>query len=103
MLIAARIALGLYALLLAGGGVMGYVKAQSRPSLIAGLASGLAALACLILSTSRPTLAAILGIVLAALMFVVFGIRLARTRKFMPSGLLLAVSLIVLGILAAAA
>jgi uncharacterized membrane protein (UPF0136 family) len=103
MLLADQIVLGLYALVLAGGGVMGYVKAGSRPSLIAGLTSGLAALACLVLTWSHPSLAVMLGIGLAVLMLVVFGIRLARTRKFMPSGMLLVISVVVLGILGATA
>lgn len=99
MLLAAQVALGVYAVLLGVGGVMGYLKAGSRPSLIAGLTSGFLALVCLGLSFQGAPAAMPLGAGLAALMSVVFGIRLAKTHKFMPSGLLLATSLIVLVIL----
>jgi len=85
-----------YAILLLVGGMIGYRKAGSRPSLIAGSVSGLVALlaAGLMLQDVR---AIWLGVVLAAMMLVVFGIRFAKTRKFMPSGLLGVVSVAVLG------
>ncbi len=85
-----------YAILLMIGGFIGYRKAGSRPSLIAGSVSGLIALlaAGLMLQDVR---AIWLGVVLSAMMLVVFGIRFAKTRKFMPSGLLGVVSVAVLG------
>ena len=46
-----HITLGIYAVLLAIGGIMGFVKARSRTSLITGLASAMAALVALVLST----------------------------------------------------
>jgi uncharacterized membrane protein (UPF0136 family) len=97
--IAGQTALGLYALLLAIGGAIGYVKAGSRPSLIAGLGSAVAAIAALALSFSSTEWGIGLGGLLAALLCAFFGRRYARTtRKFMPAGLLALVSLIVLAI-----
>ena len=87
-----------YAVLLIVGGLIGYRKAGSRPSLIAGTVSGLIALlaAGLMAADFR---AIWLGIVLAAGMIVVFSIRFAKTRKFMPSGMLGALSAVVLVVL----
>ena len=76
-----------YAILLILGGLIGYLKAGSRPSLIAGTSSGVVAFiaAGLMLQDAR---AIWLGVLLGFLMMVVFAIRFAKTRKFMPSGLL---------------
>ena len=96
-----EILLGIYALLLGIGGIVGYLKAGSRPSLIAGLASALVAAGCLALCFYDPPLGFWLGLVLAATLVVLFQTRYRRTRKFMPSGLLLLVSgLVVLVLLA---
>ena len=79
-----HITLGIYAALLAVGGIMGFVKARSRPSLITGLASAVAALVALWFSTLRSP----------------FGYRYAlRNRQFMPSGMMAVVSLVVLGVM----
>jgi uncharacterized membrane protein (UPF0136 family) len=95
-----HITLAIYALLLAAGGAMGFVRARSRPSLVAGLVSALAALGALALARTGNPLGVPLGMVLAIVLFVFFGYRYAlRARKFMPNGLMAVVSLIVLGIL----
>ena len=91
----ARVVLAGYALLLVVGGLIGYRKAGSRPSLIAGTISGLVALLAAGLMI-RDARAIWLGFALAIAMLVVFGVRFAKTRKFMPSGLLGVVSLGVL-------
>eukprot|EP01048_Picozoa_sp_COSAG05_P005230 COSAG05_NODE_305_length_11703_cov_15.056705_2_plen_488_part_00 len=68
----------LYGLLLAGGGVMGYAKAQSVPSLVAGVGSGL------IVSLSGYTwLKSLWSLVLTGVM----GRRFQASGKFMPAGL----------------
>ena len=91
----AQIILVGYALLLVVGGLIGYRKAGSRPSLIAGTISGLVALvaAGLMIFDAR---AIWLGVALAVAMLVVFSIRFSKTGKFMPSGMLGIISLGVL-------
>jgi uncharacterized membrane protein (UPF0136 family) len=92
--------LAIYALLLAVGGIMGFVKARSRPSLIAGIVSALAAVAALGLSVLGNPLGRPLGLLLAIVLFVFFGYRFAlRGRVFMPSGLMAVVSLVVVMVL----
>lgn len=95
-----HITLGIYAVLLAVGGVMGFVKARSRPSLIAGLVSALAAVVALALSATGNLWGRPLGLLLAVVLFVFFGYRYAlRGKVFMPSGLMAVVSLVVVLIL----
>jgi uncharacterized membrane protein (UPF0136 family) len=84
----------MYALLVTAGGILGYVKARSRPSLISGLISGLAL--AIAWYTSLQNLKA--GLVLATLfalgLLIVFALRFRRTNKWMPAGLMEIVSLI---------
>jgi uncharacterized membrane protein (UPF0136 family) len=95
-----QITLGIYALLLAVGGVIGYVKAGSRPSLIAGLLSAVTAIAALGLSVANNRFGVPLGMTLSIALFILFGYRYAaKTRKFMPSGLVAIVSAVVLAVM----
>jgi uncharacterized membrane protein (UPF0136 family) len=97
--VAGQVALVVYAVLLAVGGIIGYTKAASRPSLIAGLASALAAIVALGLTFQNTSLGMGLGAAVAALLCLFFGYRFAvKTRKFMPAGMLAVVSLIVLAV-----
>ena len=94
------ITLGIYALLLGAGGLIGYLKAGSRASLIAGSISALVALAALWLSITYPKWGVSLGLILSISLFILFGYRYAvKTRKFMPSGLLAIASLVVLALM----
>lgn len=96
---AAQVLMAIYALLLGGGGVMGFVKARSRPSLIAGLiCAGLAA-GCAAAGFADPKLGRVLGMMLAFLLCIFFGYRYAIRPKFMPSGLMAIVSVVVLALL----
>jgi uncharacterized membrane protein (UPF0136 family) len=97
--VAGQAVLAVYAVLLAVGGIIGYTKAASKPSLIAGLASALAALVALGLTFQNTSLGMGFGAAVAALLCLFFGYRFAvKTRKFMPAGLLAVVSLIVLAV-----
>lgn len=89
------IATVLYGIIVLLGGVMGYVKAKSKPSLISGLVSGILLIISAILQLQGIPLGLTLAQVLTAILIVVFTVRLIKTRKFIPAGLML-----MLGVLA---
>jgi len=91
-----QITLGVYAALLGLGGAIGYLKAGSKPSLVAGVASALFAVICLLAVRADPLIGLWLGAGLATLLLIFFGFRFAKSRKFMPSGLMVLVSVLVL-------
>lgn len=101
----AQLVILIYAALLAAGGVFGYLKANSRPSLIAGIASATTALGALGIAQWLPSLGIVLAAALAAILCVLFNFRYAKSapRKFMPSGFLALLSLLVMGHLIIAA
>lgn len=84
--------LWVYVALLVAGGLVGFLKAGSKVSLITSVAFG-ALLALCALRIVRPDYAA--DIILAVLL-VVFAIRFAKSKKFMPSGLLVTVTVVAL-------
>ena len=81
-----------YALLVLVGGILGYVKAKSRASLIAGLAcAALLGVGALLLTTGSPRLAAGVGLVSALALIGRFLPNFLRTKKVMPAGAVVAV------------
>lgn len=80
--------LWIYIGLLVAGGLAGYLKAKSKVSLITSAAFALVLAACAL----RWVQVFWLPSLIMGLLIVVFGIRLAKTRKFMPSGLMLGVT-----------
>lgn len=85
----AVILLWIFIALLVAGGLMGFLKAKSKASLIASMGSAIP-LALVALGQWPGTVAVGVLIVLQA----VFFIRLRKTGKFMPSGMLLGVSVL---------
>ncbi|MCG8365904.1 MAG: hypothetical protein MJA27_21540 [Pseudanabaenales cyanobacterium] len=85
-----------YGLLAIVGGLMGYRKAASKVSLISGLISGLLLLLSGLLYAQGNPLGRILAAIVATLLIIVFIIRLTKTRKFMPAGLMTAVGIVAL-------
>jgi len=81
-----------YALLMMLGGLMGF-KAGSKVSLYAGLGSGVALFAALGATYYEMRIGLWAGCALAVILALTFGRRLAKTGKFMPSGMLLVVSI----------
>ena len=76
------------------GGILGYVKAKSIPSLVFGLASGIALMICGWLASTHNVNGIRGAIGIGLLLGVFFGLRYARTRKLMPAGLMTVLSLL---------
>jgi len=90
--------LWVYIVLLLVGGLIGFFKGKSKVSLI--MSSVFAAI--LILTTLRGIFergfAGNLANVVLLVLLVVFAIRLAKTRKFMPAGMMIVATIAVLAI-----
>jgi uncharacterized membrane protein (UPF0136 family) len=87
-----------YIILLLIGGLIGFFKAKSKVSLITS-----AVFAAILVLTTLPSVfqrsfASNLANVIMALLLVVFAVRLAKTKKFMPSGLMLLVTIAALAL-----
>jgi uncharacterized membrane protein (UPF0136 family) len=83
----------IYGILLIVGGAMGYVKARSVPSLVAGLVCGVIAILIGLDYTWRW--APISALILAIILIVLMGRRYLNTRKAMPALLIVVLSVIV--------
>jgi uncharacterized membrane protein (UPF0136 family) len=91
------IVLWIYMVLLLAGGMMGFLKAGSKISLITSAAFALPlALCATAVIPAYPTAPILIG-----LLALVFAVRYAKGRKFMPSGLMVLLSIIVLAALLA--
>ena len=90
-----QIVLGAYGVLLIVGGIMGYVKARSRESLFAGAISGGLCVGATWLSLDQPAEGFTIGSLVAFLLAGVFINRFAKTRRFVPAGIVLTLSLVV--------
>jgi len=85
----ARLYLLLFGAFTLGAGVLGYVRAKSRPSLIAGCVSGgLLLLAGYLLGSTSVTGGLLLGLVQSAALASRFVPKFSKTRTLMPAGLM---------------
>ena len=95
MKIAATIVLT-FAVLVLVGGIMGYQKAASLPSLIAGIISSLVLFACAFGMFKESVLAYSLSLVATMFLALFFTYRFSVTGAFMPAGMMAIVSATVL-------
>jgi uncharacterized membrane protein (UPF0136 family) len=84
--------LWIYIVLLVVGGLIGFLKAKSQVSLVMSTAFAAALSLCALGIIFQPYVADIL----LATLLVVFAMRLGKTKKFMPSGMMLIVTLVAL-------
>ena len=90
--------LWIYIVLLLVGGLIGFFKAKSRVSLITSAVFAAVLIVASIPGILQRPLATNLVNIIMALLLVVFAIRLTKTRKFMPSGLMLVLTVIALAL-----
>lgn len=90
--------LWVYIVLLLVGGMIGFLKAGSKISLItSSIAAALLVLTALP-GVLAPTFRRNMADVIMAALLVVFAIRLTKTKKFMPSGLMLVLTIAALAL-----
>lgn len=86
--------LWIYIVLLIVGGLIGFLKAKSKVSLY--MSCGFAA--ALILCALGIIFKYYVADILLAVLLVVFAVRLAKTKKFMPAGLMVAATVVTLAL-----
>ena len=87
------IAASLYGILSIIGGIIGYKSAGSKVSLISGTISGLLLIIAAYLQIQGQNVGLILAVIITSLLVVVFAVRLIKTRKMMPAGLMVILGL----------
>lgn len=94
--IISAIAYGILAII---GGIIGYSQAQSKVSLISGIVSGILLILGGVMQLQGQAWGLILATVVTAVLVIVFAVRLAKTRKFMPAGLMSVLGLVTLAVM----
>jgi uncharacterized membrane protein (UPF0136 family) len=88
-----------YGILAIAGGIIGYIQARSKVSLLSGSISGLLLILAAYFQLQGQTWGSILAVLLTAVLVVVFAVRLAKTRKFMPAGLMTILGMVALAVM----
>jgi uncharacterized membrane protein (UPF0136 family) len=87
----------LYGIIAIVGGIIGYVSAKSTVSLIMGIVSGLIILTAAYMLFQNNFTGVYIALVISLILSIVFAIRFTKSFSFMPSGLMLLLSVISLG------
>lgn len=90
--------LWIYIVLLVIGGLFGFLKGKSKVSLIMSAVFAAALVLAAIPNVFDPGFRRNLANILMAALLVVFALRLAKTKKFMPAGLMLVATLAALAL-----
>ena len=85
--------LWIYIVPLVVGGLIGFLKAGSKVSLIMAASFAAALVLAAIPNFFDPQFRRMLANILMAVLLVVFAVRLAKTKKFMPAGMMLIATL----------
>jgi len=88
-----------YIVLLLIGGLIGFFKSHSKISLITSAVAAAVLVLTRLPGVFNYTFARELDDVVMAVLLVVFAIRLSKTKRFLPSGLLLVLTVVVLALL----
>ena len=88
-----------YIVLLLVGGMIGLFKGRSKISLVTSAIAAALLILTRVHGIFQPSIGRSLADVIMVILLVVFAIRLAKTKKFIPSGLMLALTVIVLVLL----
>lgn len=88
-----------YGVLAIVGGFIGYRNAGSQVSLITGSISGLLLVFTAVVQLLGQTWGLILAIIVTAVLVVFFTLRLSKTRKFMPAGLMTLLGVVALAMM----
>ncbi|MEH2254413.1 TMEM14 family protein [Nostoc sp.] len=89
-----------YGILAIVGGIIGYIQAKSKVSLLSGSISGLLLILAAYFQLQGQTWGSIVAVLVTAVLVVVFGFRLAKTHKFMPAGLMTILGILALAMMA---
>lgn len=90
--------LWIYIVLLLIGGMIGYYKAKSQVSLYMSVAFAVALIICVLPGVLQAGFAQNLINALLAILLVVFAIRWVKTKKFMPAGLMIILTVLTLAL-----
>ena len=88
--------LWIYIALLVVGGLIGYLKAGSKASIITSVFFAALLSLCARKGILDAHFASTLANIILAVLLVVFGWRLSKSKKFMPSGMILVLTLVTL-------
>jgi len=91
------IALIIYGVIAIVGGIIGFAKSQSKVSIISGSVSGVGLLIAGAAAAQNQEWGKIAGMAITALLVIVFMVRLIKTKKFMPAGLMILGGVVTLG------
>ncbi len=88
-----------YAAVVLLGGVMGWVKARSKASVYSGLTFGVLLILCGLAMWDGRRIGLTTATGIAVALTVIMGVRFAKSKKFMPAGLMAGLSAVMVVVL----